>query len=50
MVVTTPSEDGGFDGEVRDDGGKVRGRAVLKSRGKAKVTADLDGDSIEGLT
>lgn len=50
VVVSAPGEDGGFDGMVRDDGGKIGGGAIGKNRVEGEITANLDGDSIERLT
>ena len=44
-----PVEDGGFEGEVGDEGGEIGGGAVGELRGKIDIYAGFHGGAFEGV-
>lgn len=44
-----PFEDGGFEGEVGDEGGEIGGGAVGELRGKIDIFAGFDGGAFVGV-
>lgn len=44
-----PVENGGFEGEIRDEGGEIGGRAVGEGGNKGEKKAGLDGVTLEGV-